>query len=212
VKTYAHAALIVFLIVLGVKTYSLKVSRSLQSQITQSAPPLLESDQVAEVLSKLEDIEDRNVERNLANLNETEEENISIKLNQLDQLALELEHAYLESGNNFEVISQLKRKILSIKEKESIESRNVEEWEIELVYFLIIEEQMTLEEINLMNSPSDLNLNEKEWQTLITQSQSPTFKKKIMEYKNVEIINPLDTLTTGIEQEELIEEIWGEEE
>ncbi|MFT6070027.1 MAG: hypothetical protein ACJAT2_002460 [Bacteriovoracaceae bacterium] len=211
-KTYAHAALIVFLIVLGVKTYSLKVSRSLQSQITQSAPPLLESDQVAEVLSKLEDIEDRNVERNLANLNETEEENISIKLNQLDQLALELEHAYLESGNNFEVISQLKRKILSIKEKESIESRNVEEWEIELVYFLIIEEQMTLEEINLMNSPSDLNLNEKEWQTLITQSQSPTFKKKIMEYKNVEIINPLDTLTTGIEQEELIEEIWGEEE
>lgn len=188
------------------------MSRSLQSQITQSAPPLLESDQVAEVLSKLEDIEDRNVERNLANLNETEEENISIKLNQLDQLALELEHAYLESGNNFEVISQLKRKILSIKEKESIESRNVEEWEIELVYFLIIEEQMTLEEINLMNSPSDLNLNEKEWQTLITQSQSPTFKKKIMEYKNVEIINPLDTLTTGIEQEELIEEIWGEEE
>jgi hypothetical protein len=212
VKTYAHAALIVFLIVLGVKTYSLKMSRSLQSQITKSAPPLLESDQVAEVLSKLEDIEDRNVERNLANLNETEEENISIKLNQLDQLALELEHAYLESGNNFEVISQLKRKILSIKEKESIESRNVEEWEIELVYFLIIEEQMTLEEINLMNSPSDLNLNEKEWQTLITQSQSPTFKKKIMEYKNVEIINPLDTLTTGIEQEELIEEIWGEEE
>ena len=70
---------------------------------------------------------------------------------------------------------------------------------------------MTLEEINMMNSPSDLNLNEKEWSSLIAQSQSPTFKKKIMDYKNVEIINPLDTLTTGIGQEELIEEIWGEE-
>ncbi len=211
-KTYAHAALAVFLIVLGVKTYSLKVSRSLQSQITQSTVSPLESVEVAEVLSKLEDVGEINVERNLANLSETEEEDISIKLNQLDQLALELEHAYLESGDNFEVISHLKRKILSLKEKEEIDSRNVEEWEIELVYFLIIEEQMTLEEINLMSSPRDLNLNENEWRTLITQSQSPTFKKRIMEYKDIEINNPLDTLTTGIEQEELIEEIWGEEE
>jgi hypothetical protein len=212
VKTYAHAALVVFLIVFGVKTYSLKVSHNLQSQITQSVEPHLESSKLSEVLSKLDDFEEKNVERTLANLNETEEESISIKLNQLDQLALELEQAYLESGNNFEVIGQIKRDILSLKEKEALELRNVEEWEIELVYFLIIEEQMTLEEINMMNSPRDLNLNEVEWRTLITQSQSPTFKKKIMDYKDVELINPLDTLTTGIGQDELIEEIWGEEE
>lgn len=211
-KTYAHAALVVFLIVLGVKTYSLKVSHSLQSQITQSVEPPLESSKLSEVLSKLDDIDEKNIERTLANLNETEEEDIAIKLNQLDQLALELEQAYLESGDNFEVIGQIKRDILSLKEKEALELRNVEEWEIELVYFLIIEEKMTLEEINMMNSPRDLNLNEVEWRTLITQSQSPTFKKKIMEYKDVELINPLDTLTTGIEQDELIEEIWGEEE
>lgn len=210
-KTYAHAALIVFLIVLGVKMYSLKVSKSLQSQITESRESPLDSGDVATVLTKLEEIDEKNVERTLANLNETEEEDISIRLNQLDQLALELEQAYLESGDNFEMITHLKSKIKGLKEKESLEVKNVEEWEIELVYFLIIEEQMTLEEINMMSSPSDLNLNEKEWSSLIAQSQSPTFKKKIMDYKNVEIINPLDTLTTGIGQEELIEEIWGEE-
>lgn len=191
--------------------YSLKVSKSLQSQITESRESPLDSSDVATVLTKLEEIDEKNVERTLANLNETEEEDISIRLNQLDQLALELEQAYLESGDNFEMITHLKSKIKGLKEKESLEVKNVEEWEIELVYFLIIEEQMTLEEINMMSSPSDLNLNEKEWSSLIAQSQSPTFKKKIMEYKNVEIINPLDTLTTGIGQEELIEEIWGEE-
>ena len=191
--------------------YSLKVSKSLQSQITESRESPLDSSDVATVLTKLEEIDEKNVERTLANLNETEEEDISIRLNQLDQLALELEQAYLESGDNFEMITHLKSKIKGLKEKESLEVKNVEEWEIELVYFLIIEEQMTLEEINMMNSPSDLNLNEKERSSLIAQSQSPTFKKKIMDYKNVEIINPLDTLTTGIGQEELIEEIWGEE-
>ena len=191
--------------------YSLKVSKSLQSQITESRESPLDSSDVATVLTKLEEIDEKNVERTLANLNETEEEDISIRLNQLDQLALELEQAYLESGDNFEMITHLKSKIKGLKEKESLEVKNVEEWEIELVYFLIIEEQMTLEEINMMNSPSDLNLNEKEWSSLIAQSQSPTFKKKIMDYKNVEIINPLDTLTTGVGQEELIEEIWGEE-
>lgn len=211
-KTYAHAALVVFLIVFGVKTYSLKVSQNLRSKIIESSAPPMESADLSKVLSKLEDFEEKNVERTLANLNETEEEDISVKLNQLDQMALELEQAYLESGDNFEVITQLKREILSLKEKSSLEVSNVEEWDIELVYFLMIEEKMTIEEINMMKSPRDLNMNEREWRTVITQSLSPTFKKKIMEYKDIEVKNPLDTLTTGIEQEELIEEIWGEEE
>jgi ethanolamine utilization protein EutP (predicted NTPase) len=215
VKTYAHAALIVFLIVLGVKMYSLSVRNSLQSQITQSREPIIENSDVVAVLSKLGEVEgaeEMSIERTFASLNETGEEDITIKLNQLDQLALELEQAYLESGDNFEMITHLKREISIIKEKESLELRNVEEWGIEMVYFLIIEERMTLEEINMMNDPSDLNMNDREWDTLITQSQSPTFKRKIMEYKNVELKNPLDSLTTGIGQEELIEEIWGESE
>ncbi|MBK23183.1 MAG: hypothetical protein CME70_04180 [Halobacteriovorax sp.] len=213
-KTYAHAALAVFFVVLGVKMYGLKVQKTMQSNITESREPILETTSAQVDLSKLQMVDEMNIERKLATLNETGEETLATRLSQLDQLALELEQAFLETGDNFEMIAHLKSKIASIKNDASLGLSNIEEWEMELVYFLIIEEQMTLEEINALSSPGDLNMSEHEWDVILTQSQSSNFKRKIMEYKDLEqsaINKHINGLTNESDQEELIEEIWGEE-
>lgn len=213
-KTYAHAALAVFVVVLGIKMYASKVDDSIQSQITQSRDSVLTSTKSVEELENLDMVESYSVQRTLAHLTETGEEDLATRLNQLDQLALELEQAYLDSGDNFEVISHLKERIINIKEAASMSISNVEEWDLEFVYYLIIEERMTLEEINALSSPTDLNLNKKEWDTLLTHSQTSGFKKKIFEYKNIDedpLEKHLETLESGKNQEELIQEIWGDE-
>ena len=212
-KTYAHAVLAVFLVVLGVKMYNLKVDRSIKSHISQSRESILESDTATVDLTKLKMVEYENVERRLAQMSETGEEDFAIKMGQLDQLAIELEQAIMETGDNFEMIAHLKSKIANIKEANSLGLSNIEEWDMELVYFLVIEERMTLEEINALNNPTDLNMNEKEWDVIVSQSHSSKFKKKIFEYKDIELDaleKHLQGLSTGDDQEELIEEIWGD--
>jgi len=213
-KTYAHAALAVFFVVLGVKMYGLKVEKTMRSNITESREPVLETKSAQVDLTKLQMIDEENIERKLAALNETGEESLSTRLSNLDQLALELEQAFLDTGDNFEMIAYLKSKIASIKKDASLGLSNVEEWEMELVYFLIIEERMTLEEINSLSSPGDLNMSDHEWDVILTQSQTSNFKRKIMEYKDLEqsVINKhINGLTDESDQEDLIEEIWGEE-
>ncbi len=213
-KTYAHAALAVFFVVLGVKIYGMKVNKAMSSNITESREPVLETKTAQVDLSKLQMVEESNVERKLAALNETGEESLATKLSELDQLALELEQAFLDTGDNFEMIAYLKSKIASIKRDASLGLSNVEEWEMEFVYFLIIEERMTLEEINSLSSPGDLNMSDNEWDVILTESQSSKFKRKILEFKDVDqsaISKHLNGLTNESDQEELIEEIWGEE-
>lgn len=213
-KTYAHAALAVFFVVLGVKIYGMKVNKAMSSNITESREPVLETKTAQVDLSKLQMVEESNVERKLAALNETGEESLATKLSELDQLALELEQAFLDTGDNFEMIAYLKSKIASIKRDASLGLSNVEEWEMEFVYFLIIEERMTLEEINSLSSPGDLNMSDNEWDVILTESQSSKFKRKILEFKDVDqsaISKHLNGLTNESDQKELIEEIWGEE-
>lgn len=215
-KTYAQTALAIFLVVLGVKLYSLKVDERLDAQITQSREPVFESEQVDQELETLAKIESENVERRLAQLAETgEEEDFASKLSQLDQLSVELEQAIMATGDNFETIDFLKNKIAELKDAGSMTLNNIEEWDKEIIYYLIIEEQMTLEEINALTSPGDLNMSNDDWETMVTQSHTPGFRKKILEYKDVEsdfINDNLEALTTGNNQEELIEEIWGADE
>lgn len=213
-KTYAHAALAVFLVVLGVKLYGLKVDQKIESQISQSRESVLETDNADSELRALANVEVESVESTLNQLADTGEENFATKMSQLDQLAVELEQAIMATGDNFEMIDHLKNKIAEIKEAGSLNLTNVEEWDKEIVYYLIIEERMTLEEINALTSPNDLNMSDQEWSQMVTQSHSGSFRKKILEYKDVApdfIDDHIDSLNSGIDQEELIEEIWGEE-
>jgi len=218
VKTYAHAGLAIFFIILGVKLYAIKVDENIQSRITQSREPLLATatkrEDIFEELNNLDSLESTSTERRLAQLNETGEEDLATELSKIDQLALELEQAYLESSDNFEIISHLKDKIIKIKEAASMSINNLEEWDIETIYYLIIEERMTLEDINQLNSPKDINLNENEWKTALTYSQSLDFKKRILEYKNIEQSfndKRLEELGTQQEQMKLTQEVWAEE-
>ena len=93
-KAYAQGTLAVFFVVLGVKMYGSKIDKNIDSNITQSRESILAAKiQSADLeeLAELEMVETQNIQRRLAQLNETGEEDFATKLSQLDQLALELE-------------------------------------------------------------------------------------------------------------------------
>lgn len=102
----------------------------------------------------------------------------------IKELQAMLEQSYLDRNSTVKDIKRLQDKIIEKKNKAREEVANTEKWDPRFVYYLMIQENYTYPEINLIKSLSENGLNAEEIEYINELIREDGFTERIMAFKS----------------------------
>jgi hypothetical protein len=105
----------------------------------------------------------------------------------LEEKKLELNSSFFLSEDNLNNIKYLQEEVSWSKTKLNVQITNIETWDLELIFYFIIEEQLTLDEIAKLSRAS-MGTSEEEWEKIVQSTKTKEFANRIREYKGLEPI------------------------
>ncbi|MBY0414088.1 MAG: hypothetical protein K2Q18_07975 [Bdellovibrionales bacterium] len=95
-----------------------------------------------------------------------------------------LEDSYLDKNSNLKDIKRLQAEITDKKLKLKLDPTNTEKWDPRFVYYLMIQENYTYAEINMIKSLAENGLNMEEVEYINELIRENAFMEKIMAFKS----------------------------
>ena len=95
-----------------------------------------------------------------------------------------LEQSYMDRASTLTDLRRLQREIVSIKNKTQAEIDNTEKWDPEFVYYLMIQENYTYQEVNAIKSLAENGLNTDEINYISELIKENSFMSRINAFKN----------------------------
>ncbi len=96
----------------------------------------------------------------------------------------ELEKAYLAKNYSVNEIKKIQTEVTDLKRKLDLEVDNIEKWDPKFVYYLIINDNYTLSEINQMKKLSEHGLSQDEIEYIKEYTQTGEFSERLNSFKN----------------------------
>lgn len=103
---------------------------------------------------------------------------------ELSDLTLVLEQSYLDKNNNNKDIKRIQTKIKTLKDNLKVDVLNTEKWDPNLVYYLMIQENYTYAEINLIKSLNDNGISNEELEYIKELVKEGSFQDRIKLFKD----------------------------
>lgn len=101
----------------------------------------------------------------------------------------ELEKAYLAKNYSVSEIKNLQGEVIELKRKLNTEVDNIEKWDPKFVYYLLINDNYTLSEINQMKNLGEHGLSQDEIEYIKEYTQTGEFKDRLTTFKeNSEVV------------------------
>lgn len=123
----------------------------------------------------------------------------------LKNKSLELEKAYLAKNYSINEIKKIQSDVIDLKRKLNEEVENIEKWDPKFVYYLIINDNYTLSEINQMKNLSEHGLSQDEISYIKEYTQTSEFNERLGSFKeNNEVVRK--TASVPKEKDEYIDE------
>lgn len=123
----------------------------------------------------------------------------------LKNKSLELEKAYLAKNYSLNEIKKIQSEVIDLKRKLNTEVENIEKWDPKFVYYLIINDNYTLSEINQMKNLGEHGLSQDEISYIKEYTQTSEFNERLGSFKeNNEVVRK--TASVPKEKDEFIEE------
>lgn len=95
----------------------------------------------------------------------------------------ELEKAYLAKNYSLSEIKKLQSDVIDIKRKLDTEVENIEKWDPKFVYYLMINDNYTLSEINQMKNLGEHGLSQDEIEYIKEYTQTGEFNDRLTSFK-----------------------------
>lgn len=95
-----------------------------------------------------------------------------------------LEQSYMDRNSSMKDIKRLQDEIVEMKNKMKIELSNTERWDPKFVYYLMLQENYTYNEINMIKSLSENGLNPEEINYITELIKEDAFKERIISFKS----------------------------
>lgn len=130
------------------------------------------------------------INENNVEIDEDVKEEIKVAKDKFDtkegikELQAMLEQSYLDRNSTVKDIKRLQDKIIEKKNKAREEVANTEKWDPRFVYYLMIQENYTYPEINLIKSLSENGLNAEEVEYINELIREDGFTERIMAFKS----------------------------
>lgn len=102
----------------------------------------------------------------------------------LENLVTVLEQSYIDKNNTHKDIKKIQGKIKKLREELKNDILNTEKWDPNLVYYLMIQENYTYAEINLIKSLSENGINHEELEYIKEMVKEASFQERIKLFKN----------------------------
>ena len=116
----------------------------------------------------------------------------------------ELEKAYLAKNYSVSDIKKLQSDVIDLKRKLNMEVDNIEKWDPKFVYYLIINDNYTLSEINQMKNLGEHGLSQDEIEYIKEYTQTNEFKERLSGFKqNSEVVRK--TASVPKEKDEFVD-------
>lgn len=143
-------------------------------------------------------------------LKQIKEDKVKFDLkDKLKNKSLELEKAYLAKNYSLSEIKKLQSEVIDLKRKLNVEVENIEKWDAKFVYYLIINDNYTLSEINQMKNLGEHGLSQDEISYIKEYTQTSEFNERLGSFKeNNEVVRK--TASVPKEKDEFIEESESE--
>ena len=170
---------------------------------TSPPPTFFEQKDREEVHYKLGDLEDIGPALT-AKKELNEQKNIFISDRNFQKIAMErlvslqdkLRLGFMAESNNIEDLSTTQRNIIEAKELLKIEPQHIEKWDVEVVFYFLIEENFSLDEINQITL-SNLGIDGERWKNIVFEAKTLQFRQKILNFKNVTSISKDEQLKSA---------------
>jgi hypothetical protein len=94
-----------------------------------------------------------------------------------------LEQSYMDRNSSVKDIKKLQSDIVEAKNKMKVELANTEKWDPKFVYYLMLQENYTYAEINMIKSLSENGLNPDEISYITELIKEDSFKERIQAFK-----------------------------
>lgn len=104
----------------------------------------------------------------------------------LQNLVALLEQSYIDINGSVKDIKKIQDKIIKLKKEMGLDVVNSEKWDPRLVYYLMIQENYTYHEINLIHSLADNGISKDELEYIKELTRDEAFTKRINNFKNSE--------------------------
>jgi hypothetical protein len=95
-----------------------------------------------------------------------------------------LEQSFLDRASTLKDTKHLQDDIIELKNKMKLEVTNTEKWDPKFVYYLMLQENYTYAEINMIKSLSENGLNAEEINYITELIKEDAFKERIQAYKS----------------------------
>lgn len=95
-----------------------------------------------------------------------------------------LEQSYMDQASSIKDLKRLQNEIVEIKDKLKIDSYNTEKWDPKFIYYLMMQENYTYQEINGIKSLSENGLNPEEVNYITELIKENAFMERITAFKN----------------------------
>lgn len=95
-----------------------------------------------------------------------------------------LEQSFMDKASTIRDTKRLQDEIIELKNKMKLEVSNTERWDPKFVYYLMIQENYTYKEINMIKSLSDNGLNAEEINYITELVKEDAFKERIQAFKS----------------------------
>lgn len=116
----------------------------------------------------------------------------------------ELEKAYLAKNYSVSEIKKLQGEVVDLKRKLNMEVDNIEKWDPKFVYYLIINDNYTLSEINQMKNLGEHGLSQDEIEYIKEYTQTGEFNERLTSFKeNSEVVRK--TASVPKEKDEFVD-------
>lgn len=116
----------------------------------------------------------------------------------------ELEKAYLAKNYSVSEIKKLQGDVVELKRKLDMEVDNIEKWDPKFVYYLIINDNYTLSEINQMKNLGEHGLSQDEIEYIKEYTQTGEFNERLTGFKeNSEVVRK--TASVPKEKDEFVD-------
>ena len=94
-----------------------------------------------------------------------------------------LEQSYMDRASSIKDIKHLQNKIVDIRNKAKTDALNTEKWDPKFIYYLMLQENYTYQEINNIKSLSDNGFNSEELNYINEQIKEASFEDRIKSLK-----------------------------
>lgn len=193
-RTLSIMAFASFLILWGVYTYMQ------DSRKNQSAEAVIGLSPVADALEQ-DSMLSKKKRRDLDKIGRViNEDNVDLDIDTRDQIKVAkkvydekaalketqvlLEQSYMDRNSSMKDIKKLQNNIVEMKNKMKEELSNTERWDPKFVYYLMLQENYTYAEINMIKSLSENGLNPEEINYITELIKENAFMERILSFKS----------------------------